>query len=349
MAYQQIQPQLRARQQGFAQQPPAQGPAQGHAQQPTYGQVDQQPLFQQQPPIQQPMGAVQGGYPTAEQAWPTAGRTGPVPRQSTDAVPAMQGSFGPQGSGQSPQATQQAVTPTGQQYGQLQPAGQFGQWTSSQVGQEATQGIGSLEAVRSTTPESYQQAMSPTTGPQAQAVPQLQTSGAPAVIGGQTPLHGQWSTQGAGLAAPSSGGSPTGQSLQVGPQSLPAPVQEFGGGSFQAASEQAGQELVGTPSVDVVDTPDEVVLFVDLPGFDEENIQIQADGQNLTVTAERHGDEDEREGRTFAVERPRKVQRTIRLPTRANVNEANATYENGVCTITLPKMEEDRQHEIAFQ
>jgi HSP20 family protein len=125
-------------------------------------------------------------------------------------------------------------------------------------------------------------------------------------------------------------------------------MQEFGTGSAQQVSEQTQQRLTGTPSIDIVDTPDELVLFVDLPGYEEENIKIQADGQNLSVSAERR-DEDQEEGREYTRERPQKLHRTVRLPTRANVNEADASYENGVCKITLPKMEEDRQHEIAFQ
>lgn len=341
MAYQQNQPQLQLhRQPGIGQQPPQ----------------FQQPQFHQQPPQsqvqQQPAVGVQGGQPTTQQAWPPTQQIGSVPQQAApqqtggvgsqfpqqDSVPTTQ-----QGLGQQLPQVQQP-TPT-QQFGQRQPQGSFGQLqpqgTFGQLQPQTVGQLGTQPAIPSSLPQG-----------QTVQVPQMQAQQIPQQLGQQIPQQAQWGAQASGQptgqSATSMGQSSTAQSVQPGVQSLPSQMPEFGTGSFQQVGEQAQQRLAGTPSIDIVDMPDEIVLFVDLPGYDEENIKIQADGQNLTVSAERR-DEEQAEGQKFAQERPQKLQRTVRLPTRANVNEADATYENGVCKIRLPKMEEDKQHEIAFQ
>jgi HSP20 family protein len=263
-----------------------------------------------------------------QQAWPPTQQLGSTPQGLGQQLPQIQ-----------------QPTPA-QQFGQLQPQGsleqprpqgQLGQLQPQQVGQFGTPPVVSSQSV-----------------PQGQTaqVPHVMGQQIPQQLGQQIPQQAQWGAQASGQptgqSAPSMGPSSIERSVQSTAQSLPPQMQEFGTGSAQQVSEQAQQRLTGTPSIDIVDTPDELVLFVDLPGYEEENIKIQADGQNLTVSAERR-DEEQEEGQKYAHERPQKLQRTVPLPTRANVNEADASYENGVCKITLPKMEEDIQHEIAFQ
>jgi len=224
--------------------------------------------------------------------------------------------------------TQLSQQPAPQQYGQPQPQ-QFG-----------------LPQGQFSPPQ--QQLGQPQTQPSQTQLPQAQT----AQLGQQASSQAQWGAQAPnhspGIDVQSSGQFRAGQPLQSGGASFSDPMQEVGVGSSQQVSEQSQQRSLGMPSIDIVDTPDEIVLLVDLPGYEEEDITIQGDGQNLTISAELTDDEQE-EGRRLTHERSRKLQRTVRLPARANVNEADATHENGVCRITLPKMEEEKQHEIAFQ
>lgn len=348
MAYQQNQPQLQSYQQpgigrGVGQQAQLQQPS------------GFQPQFQQQPAI-----ASQGSQPT--EVWQT-------PQQT---VPQQTGQYSPV---QFPQQSSYGVSPTTKQgLGQQLPQAQVGQFPqqAGQFPQQASQ-IQPQQAQfqpqqASQSPQvgqlGTQPAVSSLSYPQGQT-PQAQVQGQiPQQLGQQVPQQAQWSAGVAGQptgqtaamgqsaamgqTAAGSGQSPTGQSFQPGAQSLSTQMQGFGVGSAQQAGEESKGQLTGTPSIDIVDSPDEIVLFVDLPGYKEENIKIQADGQNLTVSAERRDVEDE-DATKLAQERPQKLQRTVRLPSRADVNEADATYENGVCKITLPKMEEEKQHKIGFQ
>jgi len=319
MSYQQNQPQLQSHQQsGTAQYPQFQQP---QLQQPEVSQqFQQQPTGRQQSPVTaEPI--AQQGQPTGQMGSPQVPTQQapsfrvPQPMQAASQHQPVQG-FGQGVPTPGPEGT---VT----QIPQQRAPQQFG------LSQSQPQGFG-LPQGQFSPPQ--QQLGQPQMQPSQTQIPQAQT----AQLGQRAPSQAQWSAQ-----APS-------QPLQSGGASFSAPMQEVGAGSSQQVSEQSQQRSLGMPSIDIVDTPDEIVLLVDLPGYEEEDIRIQGDGQNLTISAERTEAEQE-EGRRLTHERFRKLQRTVRLPARANVNEADATYENGVCKITLPKMEEEKQHEIAFQ
>jgi HSP20 family protein len=113
-----------------------------------------------------------------------------------------------------------------------------------------------------------------------------------------------------------------------------------------------GQPAAAVPMVDIVESADEVVVYVDLPGFEEDQIDIHADANNLYVTADRSDDPvydaDEGESALLA-ERPVRLERRISLPSHIDPEEATATREAGVCEISVKKDEQERRHEIGFQ
>lgn len=106
------------------------------------------------------------------------------------------------------------------------------------------------------------------------------------------------------------------------------------------------QELLH-PNVDMIDTSTEIKIFADLPGFREEEIHVRCEGSNLRITAERHA-ETEESNEVVMLERPLKADRTITVPVAVDHDEATATYEDGVCRITLPKREAQEYTEISF-
>ena len=95
--------------------------------------------------------------------------------------------------------------------------------------------------------------------------------------------------------------------------------------------------------VDLVDHGDEFVVTVDVPGFDAEDIDLQLSDDTLHVAAKRERTEreaDEAEEVYIRNERARRtVRRSIRFPEPVEEDEVEATYRNGVLTVTLPKME----------
>ncbi|GGL61779.1 Hsp20/alpha crystallin family protein [Halocalculus aciditolerans] len=93
--------------------------------------------------------------------------------------------------------------------------------------------------------------------------------------------------------------------------------------------------------------PDRVRVFADLPGCDRDRIQLRANDNQLRIEAEREDPVNDR--RAHRHERAPTIERTIDIPTRANIDEAEAAYENGVLRIDLPKREEEKERTIGFE
>jgi HSP20 family protein len=99
--------------------------------------------------------------------------------------------------------------------------------------------------------------------------------------------------------------------------------------------------------VDLSETDTAVEVRMDLPGVKPDDIDIQVNGNLLTITGQRK-EEKEEKGRTFhRVERTSgSFSRSITLPTAVNESEVAAEYRDGVLHITLPKSEVAKPHKI---
>ncbi|MFB6172780.1 MAG: Hsp20/alpha crystallin family protein [Haloarculaceae archaeon] len=123
--------------------------------------------------------------------------------------------------------------------------------------------------------------------------------------------------------------------------------QQSSGQGWQATAEPVTGSPDSTPAVDILDNTDEIWVFVDLPGFRKGETQLRGDETTLVVSAERIDELEE--GRSVLVrERPTRVERTIPLPATVDVSDAEATYEDGVCKVILPKAASDQFREIEF-
>lgn len=99
--------------------------------------------------------------------------------------------------------------------------------------------------------------------------------------------------------------------------------------------------------VDVVNNSMDLWVFVDLPGFQPDEIHVRGDESTLMISAERP-DELEEGRHVLLKERPKRVERTIQLPATVDISEADLHYEDGVCKIILPKASSDRYVELKF-
>jgi HSP20 family protein len=98
----------------------------------------------------------------------------------------------------------------------------------------------------------------------------------------------------------------------------------------------------GSPfAVDVYETDQDVVLKASIPGTKPEDIDISIVGDTLTI--EGHIDETTEVTEQRYVRRERRhgtISRTLTLPTAIQADRAEAKFENGVLTVTMPKAEE---------
>jgi HSP20 family protein len=102
------------------------------------------------------------------------------------------------------------------------------------------------------------------------------------------------------------------------------------------------QDLFGgwSPALDLYQNSDNVVAVLELPGMQKEDIEISLHDGTLTISGERkrsssNGEKAERTERYVG-----SFRRSVSLPVRVDANKVNATYQDGILTITLPKAEE---------
>jgi len=111
----------------------------------------------------------------------------------------------------------------------------------------------------------------------------------------------------------------------------------------------AADGLLWTPSIDVEESQDEVVVKAELPGMDRDGITLQVHADTLTISGERRRESETKDKTTHLVERAYgRFQRVIGLPAGVEGSRATASYEQGVLTIRLPKAEQAKPKEIAI-
>lgn len=94
--------------------------------------------------------------------------------------------------------------------------------------------------------------------------------------------------------------------------------------------------------VDVADVDDRIVVTADVPGFENEDIDVTITGRKLTIAATSGTDRETDDADYYRRERrQRRVSRTVSLPVDVDESEATATCENGVLTVELPKTTAD--------
>ena len=94
----------------------------------------------------------------------------------------------------------------------------------------------------------------------------------------------------------------------------------------------------GAAAVDLRDSGDRFEVSADLPGYSTEEIDLSVSGRVLTIHADRTmAETEEAEGYIRQERQQAAVERRVQLPEPVVADEASASYNNGVLTISLPK------------
>ncbi len=111
-----------------------------------------------------------------------------------------------------------------------------------------------------------------------------------------------------------------------------------------------GRQESWLPAVDVFDTKDAVVLKAELAGMDPDDIQMEIEDNVLTIKGERRFEEKVDEERYYRVERRfGSFQRSLALPQGVKAEEISAAYDDGILTVTVPKVEEEKPKRIEIK
>ena len=108
-------------------------------------------------------------------------------------------------------------------------------------------------------------------------------------------------------------------------------------GFFQPARQAAGEAL--EIRVDVKESNGDYTVVAEIPGVKKEDIQVQIDGNRVSISAEVKRESEKKEGeRVLRSERYYgAVARSFSLASDLDESKAVAKYESGVLTLTLPK------------
>ncbi len=119
---------------------------------------------------------------------------------------------------------------------------------------------------------------------------------------------------------------------------------------FFNRSSDGSPSAVWSPRTDMVETDDDFRLRLDVPGMTKEDITINLQDRTLTVSGDRSSERTD-EGEEFVrVERAfGTFHRTFTLPDAVDADHIEATYKDGVLTITIPKTEESMRRQIEIQ
>jgi len=115
---------------------------------------------------------------------------------------------------------------------------------------------------------------------------------------------------------------------------------------FEDAFTSRGEEkdLVASswsPSVDIYETENEIVLTAEVPGVDEKNIEIKLEDNTLSLKGERTFEKETKEENYHRIERAYgSFYRSFTLPRNIDQDNIKAESENGILRISMPKKPE---------
>jgi HSP20 family protein len=105
--------------------------------------------------------------------------------------------------------------------------------------------------------------------------------------------------------------------------------------------------MAWAPALDISERKDAYLVTVELPGVEADDLEITLEDGLLTIQGERHFAHDSSEQQFHRVERRYGAfRRSITLPAQVQAEQIEASFDNGVLQILVPKMEEAKPKRI---
>jgi HSP20 family protein len=95
------------------------------------------------------------------------------------------------------------------------------------------------------------------------------------------------------------------------------------------------------PMTDIYETKEAYVFKIELPGFKKEDIKVEFTGDTLTLRGERKQEEETKNESCHRLERSYGVfERSFTIPKNIDAKKIDASLQEGVLMLTIPKVEE---------
>ena len=107
---------------------------------------------------------------------------------------------------------------------------------------------------------------------------------------------------------------------------------------------------VATLAIDVYETKDDVVVKAALPGIKPEELDVTITGNTLSISGESKEENEVKDKNYIRQERRYgSFSRTVTLPNGLKGDKVDATFENGMLTLKIPKAEQIKPKSIKIQ
>lgn len=107
------------------------------------------------------------------------------------------------------------------------------------------------------------------------------------------------------------------------------------------------EEVGWSPPIEMYEKADKFIVRADLPGMKKDDLDISVIGDTLTIRGERKPEAEIKDEEYIRCELCYgKFSRAITLPSAVDPSKVEATYENGILVINLPKAEEAKPKKI---
>jgi len=105
----------------------------------------------------------------------------------------------------------------------------------------------------------------------------------------------------------------------------------------------ARQEGVRAPTLDISETPDEVLVKAEMPGVDKKDLEVEVLPESLSLRAEMSEEKEEKAETYHRRERMwRRYERVVPLPAEVVTDQAKAVMKGGVLEVRMPKTERSK-------
>ena len=102
--------------------------------------------------------------------------------------------------------------------------------------------------------------------------------------------------------------------------------------------------------IDLLEREDTLTVRVEIPGINPEDVKISVTNDLLTISGEKSEERKDESRYYYRVERRfGSFSRSIRLPSKVEIDKTEATYKKGVLSIVMPKAKTEKKNKVSIQ
>ena len=107
------------------------------------------------------------------------------------------------------------------------------------------------------------------------------------------------------------------------------------------------EEMVWAPAIDVLEKEDRFLVKVELPGVNEEDVNVSVAGDTLTIEGDKKAESEvNKKGYYYSETSYGSFSRSLTIPSTVDASKIEANYDKGVLELTLPKAPEVKPKKI---